>query len=310
MDSSKAATLSIRPASILENEERRQALSFFFASAASHERQWRIERLLLAFERNELDHSLFLTYWSAREVLGCLVCEVLPGRAASLWPIQVQTGASRVEVEQSLISRALELIAARGAKFAQTLLPFHDNERPDALLRNGFNRITQIWNMHCDLPHSDAPPEMAVRLTARDENNSLEFQRMISSTFAGSLDCPEFNNIRTAEEVYAGYLAGTPDPTRWWLASHQDEPIGVLILGDGASAELRDLSYLGVVPRARKRGFGRQLLAFAFQKTIESGATGMTLLVDGRNQPAINLYHQYGFRQFEVRHLFLRPIVA
>jgi ribosomal protein S18 acetylase RimI-like enzyme len=155
------------------------------------------------------------------------------------------------------------------------------------------------------LPESLPKANSLTFITRADAKPEL-VQRLLSNTFRDSLDCPELNSIRTPDEVEEGYLAGTPNPSQWWLALEGETSVGLLILGEGMVPALRDLAYLGVIPAMRRRGIARSMLSFAMHQARVDGATGMTLLVDERNSPAIALYQQSGFRQFEVRGVYLR----
>jgi ribosomal protein S18 acetylase RimI-like enzyme len=77
-------------------------------------------------------------------------------------------------------------------------------------------------------------------------------------------------------------------------------------MGDSASPGIGNLAFLGVVPGARQRGFGKQMLWYALEKATENGAAGLSLIVDARNQPAISLYQRFGFEKVDAKQLYLR----
>jgi len=58
-------------------------------------------------------------------------------------------------------------------------------------------------------------------------------------------------------------------------------------------AEVEDVF---VVPEARRRGVGRQLVQFAIARAIERGCRSMGLNTNERNEGALALYRQLGFR--------------
>jgi GNAT superfamily N-acetyltransferase len=57
---------------------------------------------------------------------------------------------------------------------------------------------------------------------------------------------------------------------------------------------------LAVMPRFQRRGIGRALLAAAEARALASGCCKLTLEVREDNQPARELYHRHGFRDFEL----------
>jgi hypothetical protein len=108
------------------------------------------------------------------------------------------------------------------------------------------------------------------------------------------------------EDVIAGHRGqGRFDPGRWLLARTGGEPIGVLLQTASADSGEWETSYVGVVPEARRRGFGRALMLRALSEARAAGAETLTLSVDARNQPAAELYHDLGFERFDRREVFL-----
>jgi ribosomal protein S18 acetylase RimI-like enzyme len=66
-----------------------------------------------------------------------------------------------------------------------------------------------------------------------------------------------------------------------------------------------DLAYVGVVPEARRRGFGRELVRKALIEAHQGDARQLTLSVDVRNHPAWDLYASLGFEPYEQREVYL-----
>jgi mycothiol synthase len=66
-----------------------------------------------------------------------------------------------------------------------------------------------------------------------------------------------------------------------------------------------ELMYLGLVPEARRRGYGRALTLHALRWLREQPATQMTLCVDARNLPARQLYQSLGFVETDRQEVLL-----
>ena len=66
-----------------------------------------------------------------------------------------------------------------------------------------------------------------------------------------------------------------------------------------------DLSYMGVVPQARRRGLGREMLLHVLVEARAAGAMQLTLSVDGRNVPAREMYRAVGFETHDRREVLL-----
>jgi ribosomal protein S18 acetylase RimI-like enzyme len=66
-----------------------------------------------------------------------------------------------------------------------------------------------------------------------------------------------------------------------------------------------ELSYVGVAPAARRRGHGRALVRKAIAEAHSAGADTLTVSVDARNAPALDLYESLGFAEFDRRDVYL-----
>ena len=161
------------------------------------------------------------------------------------------------------------------------------------------------------------PVKNAQRLshhTYSQANRDL-FHLTLLRTYEGSLDCPELNGVRSIEEIIAGHMAqGNFRPERWGLAYDADRPVAVGMVTAVPDLEAWDLSYLGVVPEARQRGLGRALTEHILQVARQEHAPKLTLAVDDRNRPALQLYESLGFETVDFRDVYLyfwvRPLAA
>jgi ribosomal protein S18 acetylase RimI-like enzyme len=160
-----------------------------------------------------------------------------------------------------------------------------------------------------DLPAPEQRTEL--RLETFRSVRHEQFTSVLQRTYEGTLDCPELNGVRTLDEIITGHRAeGKFSPDRWWLALHEDRPVGVVLLAELLDGLSWDLSYLGLAPEARGRGLGRALLDHALHFAREHLATRLILSVDGRNEPARRLYRAAGFTEFESREVLLQFLQA
>jgi len=298
--------ISIKAGTDLSEAALREALALLFADRDEEERRVRTEQTLESLRLGELEAGTFLTAWNTRRLRGVLVVETLPGNSASLWPIAITPAPDEVLAEDALLSEAVALLKKRRLKFAQMFLPPHREATGAALERHGFHQMTEVRRLVIGLPAPTAslPADLVMEPLASAITST--FQHTLIETFAGSLDAPELDGLRTPEELLAGHRAGAPDLTRWWLAIWAGRPVGVLILAGGLGGEVQELSYCGVVPRERGRGVGQALVAFSLQKAADFGNSEMTLLVDARNRPALDLYLRAGFLEVETRSVFFQ----
>ncbi len=66
-----------------------------------------------------------------------------------------------------------------------------------------------------------------------------------------------------------------------------------------------ELTYIGLVPEFRGRGFGAELLKFAIGRAMSAGVLTMNVSVDVRNTPAMELYARHGFVECDHREVWL-----
>ena len=149
-------------------------------------------------------------------------------------------------------------------------------------------------------------PAKSLRYVTYAECPVPVFHRALLETYKGSLDCPEVNGIRSISEIIAGHQAqGTHEPDRWFLALNDEQPAGVLLLTEIPESASMEISYLGVLPRLRRRGIGRQLVMKAIADACAAQVAQLTLSVDVRNRPAQNLYRAAGFEVCGEREVYL-----
>jgi ribosomal protein S18 acetylase RimI-like enzyme len=286
--------------------QRTAALSLVFQHMPDAERAGRVANALQLIERGEVNSEGLFVAESRGQVLGAVICMPAPGASGLVWPPQAIEGPKRQEIEDRILSHAAGWLRRGGAKLAQALLIKEELHLAPPLERNGFGHITSLWYMRHALElTADLLP--AERLTYRTYPADREgFHTTLLRTYVDSQDCPEVTGIRTIDEIIAGHRAqGNHRPERWWLALDRNNPVGVLLLTEMPDWSSWDVSYVGVVPEARGRGFGRELVRKAIVEARVGGAAQLTLSVDARNGPAWNLYRRLGFEAYDQREVFL-----
>jgi ribosomal protein S18 acetylase RimI-like enzyme len=244
---------------------------------------------------------------------GVAVCVLLRGASGLFW--LPKTVPADPALEDQLVDRALDWLRRRGAKLAQAFFGPLDRPYACALLRRGFEQVTRLNYMEHllqDLPSSSAPD---IRYLTYSEKNQDLFHATLLNTYEATLDCPELNGVRTIEEIIAGHQGqGNHHPDRWWLALANGRAVGVAMTTVVPDLEAWDLSYLGVVPEARRRGVGRALTGHVLEAAQQARAPKLILAVDERNLPAAQLYGQLGFTSIDFRevylHIFDRSLAA
>jgi len=286
-------------------EEREAAFGLVFQYLDEEERGIRVANALLLVSTGELDPAGILVVREGVQLHGALVCLPLRGAGGLLWPPHVQAGPQHLSMENQLLQAGLSWLRSKGAKLVQALLRADETPLAGPMMRNGFNHVTRLHYLRHDLQGpASISPNLAAQ-TYSPANRSL-FHDVLLRTYEGTLDCPELNGLRTIEEIIDGHQAqGEFRPERWWLVSDGPKPVGVVLATAIAEGQSWDLSYVGVVPEARGRAWGRKLTQLAIGAARTAGVGQITVAVDTRNRPAWNLYVALGFEPTGEREVFL-----
>jgi ribosomal protein S18 acetylase RimI-like enzyme len=243
--------------------ERAAAFRLVFRSLPDEERNLRILNAMQLVETGQLDPAGVLVARRREELLGALVCMTIPGGSGLVWPPQAVDGPDRTKIEDSLLQHASAWLRKQGCKLGQGLLSHAELDMAPSLERNGYDHITGLWYMRHDLDLPTAVLLAPERFTYRAyEGDAVPlFHETLLRTYEGTQDCPEVTGVRTLEEIIEGHRSqGRHDPKLWWLALDGNQPAGVVLLTEMPEWESWDISYFGVVPEARRRGVGRDML--------------------------------------------------
>lgn len=235
--------------------------------------------------RGELDLDHLLVARNAHGVIGAILAQPLPGASVVVWP--PATTIDSPEIADLLVSELLQVTST--AKIWQTFLAPELIPLSAPLERAGFRLVTRVRQMFA--PARDGGGSPSPLRPARSD--LAMFESILHRSHEGSLDCPELQGMRSADEVIAGYRDCAPDLDDWWLVLDGEVPVGAAIVG-GA-----ELSFLGIAPEHRGRGHGRAAITALLNRDL-------FLIVDERNVPAIHLYESVGFSPVGERAVFLR----
>lgn len=224
-------------------------------------------------------------------VLGALITQQLGGAQAAVWvPV-----ADDEQLADALALGAVRLMSHLGNRVLQAMTAIPSPVHITSLQRAGFRYFSDLVFADLDVPPSDSievSKRLALVQTAFDD---IGFARLIDATYVGSLDMPELNGVRTPEEILASCQVITKfDPPLWYYAEHDGERVGVLQLAPQDESDF-ELVYMGLVPRARQRGLGRELARCAIRIVATFGGTRLHLSYDVRNGSAARTYDQLGF---------------
>jgi ribosomal protein S18 acetylase RimI-like enzyme len=309
-------------------ESRPAALEVLYRRMPSSLRGHLIADVLEDARKGELDLSgLWVAQSRSGGIIGAMMTQALAGRAAAVWPPEVNPSWRRAALAAALVTAALGDLAARGYRLAQAALD--ESAGPQAardLTRGGMPRVTELLYLERDTttplsprgtafqavkerhgpdarateshgPDARAIPAPDFDWRPFDPSIADEFHAVLQATYTGSLDMPELEGTRGLDDILAGHqAAGLFAPGRWRLGRIPGEPdaAAVLLLTEVPGHDAWEVIYLGLTPAARGRGLGRAVIRHALE-LARGHAPILELAVDLRNTPAVRLYRATGF---------------
>ena len=238
----------------------------------------------------------------------------LPVSAAMVIESPGNLGSVFLPRDPSVASRAPAIVAvltalkrhARSVPLVllQALLSAEERYQGKVYAQSGFERLAELAYLERTAsqpcPASGRPGNFTFS-TFTPQSESL-FLEVLARTYDGSRDCPRLTGVRRTEEVMAAHRAtGSYDPNHWFVVRLDDEPAGILLLAGVPGRRAFEVVYVGVVPQARGRGVGDALIKRAVGVCRRHGNADLTLAVDGDNEPAMNLYRRWCFREVSRR---------
>ncbi len=241
-------------------------------------------------------------------LVGAMRVQLQPGRSAVIAaPSLLRTEATDTAV--SLLAHVLEILRNRDVQVVQALVD--DQQTNGEILRTGgLAHVGELHSMVClATQFPQTPPSADVDFHPCVDALHARLARVVQRTYAGSLDCPAADGLRSIDDVLAGYRGSGPlDPASWLIANQNGTDIGCLIVTEEPAHDQTELTYMGIVPEARGRGLGLSLVRHAQWMTRVSGRARMVLAVDAKNEPAKAIYAEAGFIRWSSRQVFLRAL--
>ena len=283
-------------------------LAFQHLPATERERRWRnLAGLLAGGSCNSI--GVLVLHGDAQELIGAVLCELLPGRTGLVWPPQVAAVARVDSYKDQLARKAVGWLSKHGATTLQAVLAGAETDLASPLLRTGFVHTTSLRYLRCRLHEvvDSAPVLSPLTIEPYERCDRGLFQATLLRSYEGSLDCPELNGRREPRDIIAAHQAhGRHEPDFWWLIRYAGEPAGVLIAAGIPGTTGYEIAYVGVVPQMRERGVARETMRRALAQMRVREASEVAITVDSRNQPALQLYASLGFEEFDCREVYLR----
>jgi ribosomal protein S18 acetylase RimI-like enzyme len=130
--------------------------------------------------------------------------------------------------------------------------------------------------------------------TLQDEPELLRMMRHLAEQEPGKIQFDE----TAARATFRRFLS-LPAFGRFWILREGSNAVGYIVLTIGFSFEFHGhdafIDELYIDSPFRRRGFGRQAVAFLEEKACEMGVNAIHLEVDRGNDPAFELYRRAGY---------------
>jgi ribosomal protein S18 acetylase RimI-like enzyme len=134
--------------------------------------------------------------------------------------------------------------------------------------------------------------------TLQDEAVLLRMMRLLAEQEPGKIRFDE----SAARATFRRFLS-LPAFGRVWLLCEADLPVGYIVLTMGFSFEFHGhdafIDELYIDSNFRRRGYGKQAVAFLEEKAREMDVNAIHLEVDRGNDPAFELYRRAGYEDHD-----------
>lgn len=240
------------------------------------------------------DETLARGWWVARrgdDVAAVQLVLSQPGALAVCWPPTCRAGQQHHFAP--LWSAARQALCEQGVHLFQCLVPVNDLMSESLMAALGFQRITELITMRYrhDARRFEGGSGDSVKVTPVGATVEAAFEEALFETYADSRDAPEMDAFQRREDILAGYAA--PPSSRWILSDEQGQYAGALVLTE--QDHIGQLNYLGVVPRARRKGLARTVVSWTLSHFRSRDVGHVMVRLDARNEPALRLYERCGF---------------
>jgi ribosomal protein S18 acetylase RimI-like enzyme len=132
----------------------------------------------------------------------------------------------------------------------------------------------------------------------QDESQLLRMMRSLAEQEPGKIQFDE----SVARATFRQFLS-LPEFGRVWLLCQGKVPIGYIVMTIGFSFEFHGhdsfIDELYIEAAFRRRGYGRQAIAFLEKEATKMGVNVVHLEVDRGNDPAFELYRRSGYKDHE-----------
>lgn len=303
MESSPEICLSIVPRS-----EQVEALWLLFGDEPEPVRRNRLQGAVQAARQRSTEFDFLLQARRVNNRVGTVWGQPLAGRNANIWPPFLVPGEpqSTADLLQSELDRRL---ADAGFVTAQALLSVEASAQV-GLQRHGYRKVaTLLYLSSSSRQFPSTQPASSLQFEPFRDSDMARLTKVIELTYIDTRDAPSLDGTRNVQDVIEGYKStGEFAPERWFLVRTDGEDVGCLLLTNHPSLQHWELIYMGLIPAARRRGWGSDLVRYAQWQARRAASDALLVSVDIANEPAVAAYARCGFSELARRTAWFKEL--
>lgn len=265
----------------------------------------------LARQHLSIDWRVAIVHGS--RLAGAVVGIVSPGKTALVLLSPCDPNSTLCGATATALQTVEQHARDQGVGLLQSLIAPDGPGQAEALAQAGYQYLADLRYLTLPLSavkeqQGDAAEIVFREYTAVDEQCFLE---TTERTYHDSLDCPGLGELRSTQDIITSHRhTGIHDPRLWLLAEVDANPIGVVLLTHVPMRNAAELVYVGIVPEARGKRYGRCLVSQAITLAHQEKKNDLILAVDFRNHYAMRIYDALGFAETDRRHAWIRSVAT
>jgi len=305
-------------------------LQFAFQHLPPSDLDVQIGAMMKQYHSGQLDLSGVFQAKNNGDLVGAMYVQTRPDGSAMLWVPAWAPGFPPESMSQEPMFESLVQFCRTQNAFAAIAIADRDQQFDEKTFCSAgqFQFLSNMVNLSVVIPPvSDALNEyftaktqavfesgakhfggtlQFVPLSDYSEDTSDRLKRLVKETYRNTLDFPDLMQIAPVEKVLQGYKANALFlPELWFFIQKEGNDVGVLLLTD-LPPEQFELTYMGLLESARRRGFSQEIVRFAKETARRWNRLLLLTSVDANNIPACQAYLAQGFKAWDRKKVFVR----
>jgi len=195
---------------------------------------------------------------------------------------------------ETFVREALKLAAQKNVEYVLATFPFNEDAAINQFKKLDFKEFDDCYQMLCQLD-KDFKPSEELRFVRAKKEEMRQFIKLAEKFLQGSPDVALTEALKYMPELPDEFLNFYYSMERFYFANKNQQTIGVISFNTSNGL----ISNIGVDPKQRGKGYGKQMMLFGLQELKEKSCEQAYLRVHFENKPALRLYEALGFVKAE-----------